>query len=381
MAGATNHANFSCLCLKFISILELQKNMSKNKYSDLKFLGFPETLNALRKIKIMPPVHLRIKPTNICNHDCWYCAYHASGLQLGDQMTYRDVIPFEKLNEVANDIVEMGVSAVTFSGGGEPLLYKRLPEIIEKSYKGGVKVATLTNGSNLKGLMAEAFQKYGTWVRVSLDGYDDDSYAKARGVKSGEFTNLMNNMRAFKSSNTNCILGCSFIVGKDNCKHVFNICEKLKGVGVDHVKISGAVVGNSPEENNLYHGEIKSIVGKQIQMAIKLSDDNFKIVDHYHDLEGRFKKEYTTCPYILYRPVIGADSCVYTCQDKAYTDSGKLGSIKNQSFKDYWHSQGNLDAVYGLDPSKSCNHHCISHSKNVVISEYLSIDQDHLAFT
>lgn len=355
--------------------------MSNNKYSDLKFLGFPKTLDALKKNKIIAPIHIRIKPTNICNHDCWYCAYHASGLQLGDQMTYRDVIPFNKLNEIAGDIVDMGVSSVTFSGGGEPLLYKRLPEIIEKLYKGGVKIATLTNGSNLKGRMAEAFQKHGTWVRVSLDGYDDESYSKARGVKVGEFTKLLDNMRNFKLSKTKCILGCSFIVGKDNYKHIFSICKKLKEVGVDHVKVSGAVVGNSPEENNLYHTKIKDAVSEQIQKAKEISDGNFKIVNHYHDLESRFEKKYTTCPYILYRPVIGADSCVYTCQDKAYTDSGKLGSIENISFRDFWFSKENLDKVHGLNPSKSCIHHCISHSKNVIINEYLSIDTEHAAFT
>ena len=355
--------------------------MSKNKYSDLKFLGFPNTLNALKEKKIISPVHLRIKPTNICNHDCWYCAYHASDLQLGDQMTYRDVMPFNKLNEIADDIVEMDVSAVTFSGGGEPLLYKKLPIIIEKLYKGGVKVATLTNGSNLKGAMAEAFQKYGTWVRVSLDGHDDESYSKARGVKLGEFTKLMNNMRTFKSSGTKCVLGCSFIVGDNNFDHIYSVCKKLKDTGVDHVKISGAVVGNSPKENNLYHSKIKGIVSEQIKIAKKLADNNFNIVDHYHDLENRFTKEYTTCPYILFRPVIGADSNVYTCQDKAYTDSGKLGNIENISFKDFWFSKKNLDNVYGLDPSRSCNHHCISHSKNVVINEYMSIDEEHLFFT
>ena len=355
--------------------------MSNNKYSDLKFLGFPKTLDALKKNKIIAPIHIRIKPTNICNHDCWYCAYHASGLQLGDQMTYRDVIPFNKLNEIAGDIVDMGVSAVTFSGGGEPLLYKRLPEIIEKLYKGGVKIATLTNGSNLKGRMAEAFQKHGTWVRVSLDGYDDESYSKARGVKFGEFTKLMDNMRTFKLSGTSCILGCSFIVGKDNHKHIYDICKKLKEVGVDHVKISGAVIGNSPEENNLYHSKLKMVVREQIKMAKKIVDDDFKIIDHYHDLEGRFLKEYSTCPYILFRPVIGADSCVYTCQDKAYTDSGKLGNIKDVDFKGFWFSKENLDSVYKLDPSKSCNHHCISHSKNVIINEYFSIDSEHLPFT
>jgi len=355
--------------------------MIENKYSDLKFMGYPKTLDALKEKSVVAPTHIRIKPTNVCNHDCWYCAYHASGLQLGDQMTYRDVIPFSKLREITNDIIEMGVSAVTFSGGGEPLLYKRLPEIVEKLHKGGVKVATLTNGSNLKGNMAKAFQKYGTWVRVSLDGYDDESYSKARGVKVGEFAKLLDNMRNFKLSKTKCVLGCSFIVGKDNYEHIFSICKKLKEVGVDHVKISGAVVGNSPEENNLYHSKINDVVGEQIQRSEEISDSNFKIINHYHDLEDRFEKEYATCPYILYRPVIGADSCIYTCQDKAYTDSGKLGSIESASFKNFWYSEENLDKVYGLNPSESCNHHCISHSKNVIINEYLSIDTEHLPFT
>ena len=94
--------------------------MNNIKYSDLKFLHFNKTLKALGEKTVVAPIHVRIKPTNICNHDCWYCAYHSSDVQLGDQMTYRDVIPYKKLDEIADDIVEMGVSAVTFSGGGEP---------------------------------------------------------------------------------------------------------------------------------------------------------------------------------------------------------------------------------------------------------------------
>ena len=171
--------------------------MDKKKYSDLKFFEFPNTLNAIREGKIFAPVHVRIKPTNVCNHDCWYCAYHVSGLQLGDKMKARDVMPFEKLNGIADDIIEMGVSAVTFSGGGEPLLYRRLPEIIKKLSIGGVKIAVLTNGSNLKGSMSETLSKYGTWVRVSLDGYDDESYSKARGVDYGDFTKLLDNLHNF----------------------------------------------------------------------------------------------------------------------------------------------------------------------------------------
>ena len=81
----------------------------------------------MKKKKIVSPVHVRIKPINKCNHDCWYCAYRVSNVQLGDQMQERDMIPYEKLNEIAEDIIDMEVKALTFSGGGEPVLYKKLP--------------------------------------------------------------------------------------------------------------------------------------------------------------------------------------------------------------------------------------------------------------
>jgi len=355
--------------------------MNENKYSDLKFLGFPETIKALVKKQVSPPVHIRIKPTNICNHDCWYCAYHVSGLQLGGDMAYRDVMPFEKLDEIADDIVSMKVSAVTFSGGGEPLLYKGLPKIVKKLSEGGVKVATLTNGMNLKGKMAEAFQKYGTWVRISLDGYDDESYAKARGIKHGEFTKLLDNIKNFKSVKTDCVIGCSFIVGKDNYKEIYNVCSKLKKSGVDHVKISGVVIGNSSEDNNKYHEGLKNEVMLQINKAKELGDDNFFVVNHYHDLEDRFEKEYDICPFILYRPVIGADLNMYTCQDKAYTKSGKIGSLQDVRLKDFWELESTREKIYSVNPSKVCNHHCINHSKNEIINDFLRIDPDHLPFT
>ena len=290
----------------------------------------------------------------MCNHDCWYCAYRNSNLQLGNQMLKKDMIPFEKLNEIAEDIIEMGVKAVTFSGGGEPLLYKKLPLIIEKLAKGGVKVASLTNGSNLKGNMAKAFQKYGTWLRISLDGYDDESYSKARGVKRHTFSRLLENISAFTSTDTKCIVGCVIIVDHNNCDHVYELCLKLKNVGINSVKISCVITGNAVDENNQYHLKIKNIVKDQLTKCKNLIDKKFSIINHYHDLNNRFNKSYETCPFILYRPVIGADSKIYTCQDKAYTASGTLGSIKNISFKKFWFSEEARNKIYKLNPQMSC---------------------------
>lgn len=120
-------------------------------YSRLKALRFPDRLRALAEDRVVAPVLIRIKPVNACNHHCWYCAYRADDLQLGDQMKLRDRIPDEKLDEIVDDVIAMGVKAVTFSGGGEPLLYAGLPRTVERHAAGGVRVATLMNGALLKG--------------------------------------------------------------------------------------------------------------------------------------------------------------------------------------------------------------------------------------
>ena len=87
-----------------------------------------------------------------------------------------DVIPEAKIFEIVDDILAMGVKAVTFSGGGEPLIYRPLPDVVEKLSVGGVRVATLTNGVNLKARNADAFAAHGTWIRVSIDACDNASY-------------------------------------------------------------------------------------------------------------------------------------------------------------------------------------------------------------
>lgn len=350
------------------------------RYSSLKPFLFPQHLAALGERRLEAPVHVRIKPTNRCNHSCWYCAYRHDDLQLGDDMDHSDSISVDKMAEITDDIVAMGVKAVTFSGGGEPLIYKPLPDYIEKLAAGGVRIATLTNGSNLQGRMAEAFARHGTWVRVSLDAWDDESYARSRDIKVGHFTKLLNNLKGFVASGTRCELGISFIVGKENHEHIFEACTLLKDCGVKHVKISGAVVSNEVEESNAYHASIRDRVSEEIERAKTLDDANFTIINHYHALSDRFTKPYETCPAMQFLTVIGADSKVYACQDKAYTEGGLLGSIENQSFKDFWFSEENLKRVYALNPSRSCKHHCMSHAKNTVLHELLNLDREHSVF-
>ena len=99
-------------------------------YSKMKILKHPRKLEALEDKRVTEPIHVRIKPTNKCNHNCNYCSYQNSYGQLGKDMRVADEIPLDKMNEIINDCAEMGVKAITFSGGGEPLLYKGIMGVL-----------------------------------------------------------------------------------------------------------------------------------------------------------------------------------------------------------------------------------------------------------
>ncbi len=349
-------------------------------YGANKFFFFPDQIEALKSGSMVAPVHVRIKPINHCNHACWYCAYRADNLSLGEDMKLTDRIPYEKMREIVADLIAMKVKAVTFSGGGEPLLYKILPECVEELASNGVRVAALTNGSNLKGKMADAFASWGTWIRVSLDAWDDESYAKSRSIYNGAFSALIKNMQSFAERGSACVLGVSLIIDQVNCAHIADICRLLKKVGVSHVKLSAAIVSNDIQQNNVYHQNIAKVVSCEIEEASQLNDRNFSVVNHYHEMDARFDKSYNTCPFTQFLTVIGADCGVYTCQDKAYSKSGLLGSVAKTSFRDLWQSDELARRLRKLNPQKVCAHHCVAHTKNLALHEALKLDTEHIPF-
>jgi MoaA/NifB/PqqE/SkfB family radical SAM enzyme len=348
----------------------------------MKVFHYKEKIDSLppHTDKIMPPVHIRIKPTNVCNHNCRYCAYRADNLQLGKDMVVKDSIPKDKMMEVIEDVIEMGVKAVTFSGGGEPFCYSHLLETIKKLSQSPVKFAALTNGSRLNGELATWFARYATWLRVSMDGWDGESYAVYRGVSRNEFSKIMNNMERFAALEGNCYLGVSLIVDRSNAPHIYAMTGRLKDIGVNSVKISPCVVSNDGAENNMYHRPVFEQVKAEIKKAFEdFADDSFEIFDAYHELGEKFHKHYTWCPYLQILPVIGADLNIYPCQDKAYNlEEGVVGSIKARRFKEFWMSD--KEKFFRINPSVLCGHHCVANQKNIMLHEYLNADREHLGF-
>ena len=349
-------------------------------YSDFKVFHFPEKLDSLPRHKpITAPLHIRLKPTNACNHRCRYCAYRDLTMQLGKDMREADSIPREKMLELCRDIVEMGVLAVTFSGGGEPLIYPHLLEGARILQEGGVKIACLTNGARLRGEMAEFLAHHATWVRVSMDGWDDASYTRYRGVGPGEYTQIIDNIEKMARIGGSCILGVSYIVDAENHTHIPEVVRRLKDAGARSVKISACITSNEAAEVNAYHAPHFKRTAQLIQEARETqADANFEIVNAWHTVDGRFEKGYEWCPFSQVLTVIGADLGVYPCQDKAYNEEARLGLLRDKNLRQWWFAH--KEAFFALRPTEHCRHHCIANKKNTMILEYLSIEGAHQEF-
>jgi len=353
-----------------------------SKYSNLKIFHYQEKLDTLSRdvSEIKATIHIRIKPTNVCNHNCWYCAYKVDYLQLGQDMVERDYIPQVKMMEILQDCHDMGVKAITFSGGGEPFTYRYFNQTIKKLIEYGISFASLTNGSKLNGEIAELFAQHATWLRVSIDGWDDESYAKARDVKVGEFSKIIQNMKNFSALGGRCALGVSFIVDNKNYTHTYEFVKLIKESGASSIKISSCVVSNHSKENDAYHKALFDVMQEQIKRAkADLEDSSFEIYDSYHLFGDEMDKKYEWCPFMQVLPVIGADLNIYPCQDKAYNlDNGLVGTIKDKSFKDFWFND--KEKFFKINPSCDCQNRCVADEKNKMILDYLNVDSEHLGF-
>lgn len=352
--------------------------MVKKQYGKLKIVWHPDKLLSFAEGRITAPIYVRFKPTNKCNHHCFYCSYEPDFKDIRN-VSRRAELSREKMMEILGDFKDMGVKAVTYSGGGEPLVYPHITETLEKTLDYNIKLSIITNGQNLKGKNAELL-KQGTWVRVSSDSPNAKIFSATRGVPEFWFYELKDNIEQFaKKKPKTCELGINFVVQEKNSEYVYESIKFFRDIGVDHIKITPAHIPNNFFQ---YHAALKEKVADQVKKA-KLDFKDFSIHDTYEsdfNLTETDIRMYNRCYVMQTIPVIAADSNVYYCHDKAYSETGLLGSIANMSFKELWFSKEAFEKFMTFDPSKGCRHHCANDSRNININEMLECRGEHVDF-
>ena len=352
-------------------------NKNSNKYSKTKITWFPEKLQSFVAGKITAPIYVRVKPLNRCNHKCFWCVYHEPDLsQMHGGMEKSDTLSLDKMTEILDDFEDMGVKAVTYSGGGEPLMHPDINEILELTLQKGIALSTITNGQFLKGRTAELLTK-AKWVRVSIDYCTEEGFVESRRIKGRHFYPILDNIKNFAAiKDDDCDLAVNFIITKENHKDIWKAAELLISLGVENIRFSPMWIDNFNE----YHEPIKDwIITELAHIKEHLETERFRIYSSYtyevfrDDIKHR---PYTKCFVMQYNPVVGADMNIYACHNQAYSDDSIIASISDQSFKEAWFSQEAKKFHEGFNCQEICTGQCASDEKNLYIHELLDCEGD-----
>lgn len=355
----------------------------KKAYSSIKIFHHKDALDKIEQGEITAPFYIRIKPTNFCNHHCAYCTYGSGNTQQKtenrDNICHKDMIPREKLMEIIDDMGKMGVKAVTLSGGGEPLTYPYIIEMVKRIKEKNIDLSLISNGQLLQGEIAELFYD-AKWVRISFDSPNAEEYANLRGITVQSFEKVIKNIGDFaKNKNPECVLGINFVISKANYKRVYEAAVLLKNLGVDNVKFM-AVIDNAEG----YHAEIKDEVIEQIHRAKReMETARFQIINNYENdwKDKNFTvQSFPTCYTCRLVTVIAADQRVYLCHTRAYDSEALVGDLQQMSFADMWFSEETRGKLLKLQPQKECRNLCVYQERNELIQEYFDVNYNHINF-
>lgn len=128
------------------------------------------------------PLHdLRISVIDQCNFRCSYCmpedVYAHRTFLTKDQL-----LSFDEIETIVNSFAILGVKKLRLTGG-EPLLRKNLPDLIQKiSLISGIEDIALTTNGILLPKYAKSLKEAGLKrVNISLDALDDEIFGKMNG--------------------------------------------------------------------------------------------------------------------------------------------------------------------------------------------------------
>lgn len=173
------------------------------------------------------PITADIFITNFCNNHCPYCTYGRWDLEANEKRKYTT---FDEFVKYANRLLELGVKGIILTGGGEPTINPDFDKITRWLEDNRIEYGINTNFNVLRYFSP-------TYLKVSLDAYDDESYKAYRGVSN--YSKVRENIIAYdkwrKLNDVRTSLGIQMVAS--NVETVNKFYSANKDLPVDYISI------------------------------------------------------------------------------------------------------------------------------------------------
>ena len=213
-----------------------------------------------------PLTHLRITLTHKCNYRCIFCHHE------GENKTENE-LSLDDYRVIAKAVSKIGIKYIKFTGG-EPLLRKDLPDILETFAKElkDVELSIVTNGYYLYEKI-DKISEYVKRINVSLPSLNRVNYKKITGVDGlHQVLKGLEKIQNYK----NIKLKLNVVVTKLNYYDVFDVIQYAQDIGANVNLIELIPLGMTYQLFNQLHVSLDGIERKLQEKSRKITYRNFQ---------------------------------------------------------------------------------------------------------
>ncbi|PGL72561.1 GTP 3',8-cyclase MoaA [Bacillus sp. AFS055030] len=285
-----------------------------------------------------PLQDLRISVTDRCNFRCRYCMPEEIFGPDYSFLSQDKILSFDEIERLTRIFVSLGVRKIRITGG-EPLLRKNLPKLIERIIKidGVEDIALTTNGTLLKKFAKDLYEAGLRRVTVSIDSLDEERFSYMSGNR-GNVKSVLEGIQAASDIGMKVKINMVVQKGKNEQdiipmaqyfkekKHILRFIEYMdvgnyNGWKLDEVVGKQAIIDLINEVMPLEFTEANYVGEVANRYRYKDSDDEIGIISSVTD------SFCSTCT----RARISAEGKLYTClfATKGYDLKELLGSSQD----------------------------------------------------
>lgn len=276
------------------------------------------------------PHQLEFQPGSTSKRICWMECPHCYGVNT-EHSTQR--LSTDRYHEILKECAS--IPKIIFSGyATDPFFYKDISQLVAETRNNGQVVGIHTKLLKIPRGIHYAVDESpeGSYISVSLDAFDDESYSKAHNYPHRAYDKILHNIKELAET-TDLIINVNYLVNQwNNVAHGFEkMYNDVINSGATNVRFSVAQQPNFGK---------KEVVPEKVDWSRVEQLPNAQIYTSYRD-----ESQVTPCWARWLFPTISYDGHLARCSETSSPtwDAIRLGSLHTHSFWDLYYDYAQFD--------------------------------------